>query len=98
MVYLIAVNWGWLLATFLLGLGMGWIAVVHRAGGVSKRTMLLLSILAVALVALAVSRVIPGRAGYWLELLLLMFAPYIVGCAIGSPLRNWVIMRSAPTA
>ena len=30
MAYLAAFNWGWLLASLLLGLAMGWIAVVHR--------------------------------------------------------------------
>ncbi len=98
MAYLIAFHWGWLLASLLLGLGMGWIAVVTRARPVSKRLMLLLSVLAAALVGLALARVIPGRFGYWLDLLLIMFVPYLVGCAIGSQLRDWVVSRSAPTA
>ncbi len=96
MAYLIAFHWGWLLASLLLGLGMGWVAVVTRARPVPKRWMLILSALAAALVALAFARVIPGRFGYWLDLLLIMFVPYLVGCAIGSLLRDWVVSRSAP--
>jgi len=46
------------------------------------------------LVAAAFADLIPGRAGYWLELLLLMFVPYLAGCAIGSWLRAWVVFRS----
>src|SRR5262249_53322985 len=96
MAYLIAFHWGWLLASLLLGLGMGWIAVVTRARPVSNRLILLLSVFAAILVGLAAARVIPGRAGYWLDLLLIMFVPYLVGCAIGSLLRDWVVSRSAP--
>ena len=98
MVYLIGFHWGWLVASALLGFGMGWIAVVTRARPVSKRLMLLLSLFAAGLVALALTRLIPGRFGYWLDLLLIMFVPYLVGCAIGSLLRDWVVSRSAPTA
>ena len=98
MVYLIGFHWGWLVASALLGFGMGWIAIVTRARPVSKRLMLLLSLLAAGLVALALTRLIPGRFGYWLDLLLIMIVPYLVGCAIGSLLRDWVVSRSAPTA
>jgi hypothetical protein len=39
---------------------------------------------------------VPGRFGYWLELGLVLFACYLVGCAIGSWLRDWVISRPRP--
>ena len=54
--------------------------------------------LVAALVAVALARVVPGRFGYWLDLGLVMFALYLVGCAIGSWLRDWVVSRSAPAA
>ncbi|MBR0869941.1 hypothetical protein JQ633_06200 [Bradyrhizobium tropiciagri] len=88
--------WGWLLAALLLGFGMGWIAVVHRAQGVPKLWMRWLAVLAVALVAASFAHVVPGRFGYWLDLLLVMFALYLVGCAVGSWLRDWVVSRSKP--
>jgi hypothetical protein len=92
--YLVMFNWGWLLASLLLGLAMGWIAVVHRGPGVSKVLARWLAVLAVALVAVAASRILPGRPGYWLELGLILFVPYLAGCAVGSWLRDWVLSRS----
>jgi hypothetical protein len=94
MAFLIAFHWGWLLGALLIGFAMGWIAVVHRAPAVSRWLMLGLSVLAAALVAAAVTHVVPGRAGYGLELLLMLFVPYLVGCAIGSWLRAMVVLRS----
>jgi hypothetical protein len=94
MAYLVMFNWGWLLASLLLGLAMGWIAVVHRGPGVSKKLARWLALLAAALVVVAVSRILPGRPGYWLELGLIMFVPYLVGCAVGSWLRDWALSRS----
>jgi len=98
MAYLVTFHWSWLLASLLLGLAMGWIAVVHRGQGVSARTARWLAVLAVALVALALARVIPGRPGYWLDLGLIMFALYLAGCAVGSWLRDWALSRHAPEA
>jgi hypothetical protein len=92
--YLVMFNWGWLLASLLLGLAMGWIAVVHRGPGVSRGLARWLALLAAALVAVAASRILPGRPGYWLELGLILFVPYLVGCAVGSWLRDWVLSRS----
>jgi uncharacterized membrane protein YjjP (DUF1212 family) len=96
MVFLVTFHWGWMLGSALLGLAMGWIAVVHRGPSVSKRTSRWLAVLAVVLLASAVAGVIPGRPGYWLELAIAMFATYLVGCAVGSWLRDRVISRSLP--
>ena len=97
MAYLVAFHWGWLAGAFAIGLAMGWVAVVHRAPGVSRPVMLLLSALAAILVGAAVACLIPGRAGYCLELLLLLFVSYLVGCAIGTWLRALVVVRSMRT-
>ena len=98
MTYLATFHWGWLLASLLLGLAMGWIAVVHRGQGVSRKTSRWLAALAAALVAAALARIIPGRPGYWLDLGLMMFAVYLAGCAVGSWLRDRALSRSAPAA
>jgi hypothetical protein len=98
MAYLATFLWGWLLAALLLGLAMGWIAVVHRGQGVSKGTARWLAALAAALVAAALARAIPGRPGYWLDLGLVMFAIYLAGCAVGSWLRDRALSRNAPAA
>ena len=95
MTYLVTFHWGWLTASFLLGLAMGWIAVVHRARGVSKVTARWLALLAAILVGLAVAKLVPGRFGYWLDLGLILSACYLVGCAIGSWLRDWVVSRTS---
>ena len=99
MAYLVMFYWGWLLASLLLGFAMGWIAVVQRGRGVSKRMALWLALLVAALVAAALARVVPGRPGYWLDLGLIMFASYLIGCAVGSWLRHRVLSRhSKPVA
>jgi hypothetical protein len=98
MAYLAAFHWGWLLASLLLGLAMGWIAVVHRGPGISRVTARWLALLVAVLVAAALARLVPGRAGYWLDLGLMMFAIYLAGCAVGSWLRDRVISRSTPVA
>jgi hypothetical protein len=96
MVYLTTFYWGWLLASLLLGLAMGWISVVQRGQGVSKTLARWLAVLAAALVAAAFARIVPGRFGYWLDLGLIMFALYLCGCAVGTWLRERVVSRSAP--
>jgi hypothetical protein len=88
--------WGWLLASLLLGLAMGWISVVQHGQGVSKTLARWLAVLAAALVAAAFARIVPGRFGYWLDLGLIMFVLYLCGCAVGSWLRDRVVSRSAP--
>ena len=85
-------------AALLLGFCMGWVAVVHRGQGVSKITARWLAGLAVILVAVALARVVPGRPGYWLDLGLALFVVYLVGCAIGSWLRDRVVSRHAIAA
>jgi hypothetical protein len=96
MIYLATFHWGWLLGSLLLGVAVGWIAVVQRGQGVSKVVARWLSVLVAALIAAALARVVPGRFGYWLDLGLLMFGLYLIGCAIGSWLRDWVLSRHQP--
>ena len=98
MVYLATFHWGWLLASLLLGLAMGWIAVVQRGQGVSKSAGRWLALLVAALVAAALTRLVPGRPGYWLDLGLMMFALYLAGCTVGSWLRDWVLSRHTPAS
>ena len=98
MAYVAQFFWGWLVASLLLGFAMGWISVVQRGEGVTGAWGRALWALAAVLVALAASRVVPGRPGYWLDLGLIMFGLYLTGCAFGSCLRAWVVARSTPPA
>jgi hypothetical protein len=98
MAYLALFHWGWLSGSLLLGLAMGWISVVHRGPGLSKRVMGWLVALLVALIAVALAQLIPGRPGYWLDLGLVMLAFYLPGCAGGAWLRSWVLARQAKAA
>jgi hypothetical protein len=93
MMFLATFHWGWLVGAVLLGFAMGWIAVVHRGQGVSRRTARWLSLLVAILIAVALAHLVPGRFGYWLDLGLMLFAAYLVGCAVGSWLRDWVVSR-----
>jgi len=72
--------------------------VVQHGEGVTGRLRWALSALVAALVGAALARVVPGRFGYWLDLLLFMFALYLGGCVVGAWLRAWVVSRSAPPA
>ena len=98
MAFLLTFHMGWLLGALLLGLAAGWIAVVHRGKGVSKVVSRWLAALALVLVAAALTRIVPGRPGYWLDLGLVMFACYLAGCTFGSSLRDWVLSRNAPAS
>ena len=94
--YFITYHWAWLAGAAAIGLGAGWIAVVQRATGLSKRSMQIVAALLAIAVVLAAARLLPGRFGYWLDLGLALLAVYLVGCAVGSWLRERVIWRSAP--
>lgn len=96
MIYLAAFNWGWLLASGLVGLAIGWIAVVHRGQGWSTVTLRKVAVLIAGLVLASAFHLAPGRFGYWLDLALVMLAAYVAGCAIGSWLRHFVVSRHTP--
>ena len=98
MAYLVTFHWGWLLAALLLGLAMGWIAVVSsRPGRIEANHAVARRVGGGAGRGGAGARD-PGRPGYWLDLGLIMFAMYLVGCAVGSWLRDRALSRHAPAA
>ncbi|MCX7309156.1 MAG: hypothetical protein NTZ72_14895, partial [Afipia sp.] len=51
-----------------------------------------------AIILVSLLRLVPGRAGYWLDLGLVMFFVYLAGCAAGAWLRALVVSRLAPRA
>jgi hypothetical protein len=96
MAYVAQFFWGWLLVSLLLGFAMGWISVVQRGAGVTGAPARALWALVGVLLALAVGRIVPGRFGYWLDLGLVMFGLYLIGCTVGSWSRDRVLKRSNP--
>lgn len=96
MMYLATFSWGWLLGAALLGLAMGWVAVVHRGKGLSRAALQRSGVILMVLIVVSLSRILPGRPGYWLDLGLLMLAAYLAGCFAGSWLRHQVVSRPAP--
>jgi hypothetical protein len=86
-------HWGWLVGALLLGLAMGWISVVQHGEGLSKRAVQSIALVVIILIGVAVARVVPGRPGYWLDLGLVLFAAYLIGCAVGSALRDRLVAR-----
>ncbi len=97
MVYLAIFHWNWLAAALLLGFGMGWIAVVHRGKPLSCTMLRRIALVAMVFVGVTLSRLIPGRVGYWFDLGLVMLVIYLVGCTAGSWLRDRVVSHHAST-
>lgn len=95
MTYLFAFHWAWMLAAAVIGLGMGWIAVVRRGEGLSRLALRRIGIAVALLLVVSLTRLLPGRFGYGLDLGLVMFAVYLLGCALGSWLRFKVVSRPA---
>ena len=94
MAYLALFHWGWLLAAVLVGFAMGWISVVHRGRGLSRRALQWAAALAVVLVILSMFRLLPGRFGYALDLGMMMVVAYLAGCIVGAWLRHLVVSRT----
>jgi hypothetical protein len=89
---------GWLMGSLLIGLASGWISVVFRGAVLAGKPALGAAGVAAVLVVLSVLHLVPGRPGYWLDLLLVMTLAYLTGCAIGSALRFWVVSRQSRAA
>jgi hypothetical protein len=98
MLVLAEFHWGWLLAAGILGLLMGWVGVVQRGGGLSKRGLQSVAVILALAIVSAFARIVPGKFGYWLDLGLVMFALYFLGCAVGAWLRDLLVAdhRSVP--
>jgi predicted flap endonuclease-1-like 5' DNA nuclease len=88
MFYLIQFHWVWLLLTVLFGSAIGWTTCTtqnedrYRSWFSTAAVAFLVGLLA------AMLRLLPGRLGYWLDMALLMFAVYIIGCCIGCWLKG----------
>ena len=95
---LVSFHWGWLLGAAILGLIIGWVSVARRSEGLTLRAMRWTFVVASALIAIAVTRLLPGRWGYWLDLGLLLGVCYVGGCIVGAWLRELVVARASAKA
>ena len=89
MMYDLATFLPWLLVALAIGGVVGWRSWSNapRRGWLSG--WILPAVLAFAIgLLLAILKVLPGRAGLWLEIALLMASAYIFGCFIGGMLRD----------
>lgn len=93
MSFLVAFNWGWIAGAAGLGFATGWVSPISRVRSLSTITMRISFAVVVALVAVSLSRVLPGRPGYWLDLGLVMFGAYFLGGIVGAWLRYVLLLR-----
>ena len=93
MSFLVAFNWGWIAGAAALGFATGCVSPISRVRSLSTMTMRMSFAVVVALVAVSLWRVLPGRPGYWLDLGLVMFGAYLLGGAVGSWLRYVLLLR-----
>lgn len=75
---------------------MGWVAVVYRGPSIPRRAAPWISFGVAGLFGLSLFHLVPGRPGYWLDLGLVIFAVYLIGCAVGSWLRDRVVFGRVP--
>ena len=83
-------HWGWVAGALVIGLAMGWIAQAqrHRAG--SSRNAWIAAALLAVVIGLSIGRIVPGRAGYMLDLGVVMVIAYLAGCIVGGRLRRLI--------
>ncbi len=98
MIYIATQSWVWMLLSALVGFAMGWVSVIQRSYALTDPTMKKCGAALAAIVLVSLFHLIPGRAGYWLDLALVMLVFYLAGCMIGSWLRMQVVARMAPPA
>lgn len=80
---------GWLIAALGIGLVVGWRTYLDAPRRNWRDGWIIWGALAFAIgVIVAVLKLLPGRYGLWLEIALLMFAFYIVGCFLGGTLKK----------
>ncbi|NWB87824.1 hypothetical protein [Pseudomonas gingeri] len=96
MSYLLEQYWGWMLVAGILGLLVGWIVTqterhVRWVAGWLHGALWLFAIG----IVVAVLKLLPGRAGLWLETALLLFAAYLVGCWLSAWIRSMLAADAA---
>jgi len=79
----------WEALALALGLIVGWVTFSSAEPGRWFAGWLRIALIVFVVgLFLAIIKVIPGRAGFWLEAALLLFAAYLIGCWFGGGLRG----------
>jgi predicted flap endonuclease-1-like 5' DNA nuclease len=80
----------WLLVALLIGMGVGWSTYSDspREGWLAGWVKWAVLAFVVGLIV-AMLKLLPGRTGFWLEVVLLMTFAYTVGCFLGGWLKSW---------
>jgi len=97
MLYLTEFHSAWLLLALILGGLIGWLSFLDGKPGWSGAGWLKIGIPAFLIgLAIAAFKLLPGEAGYWLDLGLLFFGTYIIGCLFGSLLHGLLTGHAEP--
>lgn len=88
MIYLLQIFWIWLLLALVLGVAVAWLTARRGEGGGLWPGLLPWGLVLGLGGLVAAFRVLPTRAGYWLDLALLMLAAYLIGCLLAVLLRG----------
>ncbi|UFZ06748.1 cell envelope biogenesis protein TolA [Bradyrhizobium ontarionense] len=99
MMYDLATFLLWILLALVIGGFVGWRTRSDAPRPDWLRSWLLPATLAFAIgVLMALLNVLPGRAGLWLEVALLMVGGYVFGCLIGGQLKDFFGLDDAKAA
>jgi len=80
---------GWLIAALSIGLVVGWRTYLNAPRRNWRDGWIIWGAIAFVIGAIvAALKLLPGRYGLWLEIALLMFTFYIVGCFLGGGLKR----------
>ena len=97
MSYLLETYWGWMLLALGLGLIVGWLTShgTKHFHWISRWLNVSLWLFAAGVI-IALLKLLPGRAGLWLETGLLFFAAYLVGCLLSAWIKSllWPVTTS----
>lgn len=88
MTYLIGYHWAWMAGALVVGLGMGWISQAQSRPQGGARPLIVAALILGLAIIVALTRILPGRAGYALDLGVLMTVIFLIGCLVGSRLRR----------
>ncbi len=89
MLYDLSFLWIWLVLAALVGGAIGWRTEDSGPQGPWFEGWFRFALIALGVgVVLALAGLLPGRAGFWLELAVLFFIVYLIGCLAGGALQR----------